>query len=186
MWYLLQADLSLAPNGYRGSDLIIWGIVILSNVIFRFTLPRFNKKNSLIREIFTKLESIDHSLADAKSDRDWFNSNTIERMDNTTNSIEILKIQVDTALRAALLGNIYDRRIHSHERMLNLLAYLKIGGDGNCLNDAIQDLILPDPELWNSVLAQPNAYTNILDEKHFCESLETIKNAILEAGRVQQ
>jgi len=56
---------------------------------------------------------------------------------------------------------------------------MKLGGDGNCLDYACDNLILPNPKLWKSLHQQINDLSNVVNREMYLASLDEIKKKVL-------
>ena len=65
------------------------------------------------------------------------------------------------------------------ERLIAFKEYIKNGGNGNCKNFAIVNLILPHKELWLSVLGNDNIDEINKSKDAYLKTLSEIENKLL-------
>ena len=176
---------------------VIWGIITRKivipslikkekkEVIAELTKEKFDelvKESEIItgdnHTIFHRLNNIDGALndinkylVDAKNEREWFNRDTISRFGVMSEEIKkntLIGLENSVYTDGPPLG-----------RMLNFITYIKLGGDGNCLDFACIHLILPHKELWKSLHQQINDYSNVANKELYMASLEEIKKKVL-------
>jgi hypothetical protein len=210
LFLLQAAEIALVKDaaektGLEGWALVaVYAFVAIGFVVVRLILPGLIKKENkdvvknITREefhalaaesekltgentsILQRLENIDASLDEAKKDREWFNSASVERFNMITNTVQDMKKQSDLTLQKALEAHIYDKSAPSLGRMESLIIYIKRGWDGNCLNFAIPELICPNEELWNSnsLHVQRHDHSNVANETAYSEALDKIKRSL--------
>ena len=182
--------------------LVILGLIIYGIITQKIVIPRMIKKeeteavasitkekfNELVKEseiltgesntVFQRLNTIDAALTDinkylvdAKNEREWFNRDTISRLNVMTS--EMRKINL-VALEASVYA---DGPVLT--RMCNFIAYMKLGGNGNCLDFACTNLILHNKELWKSLFQQINDLSNVVNKELYLANLDEIKKRVL-------
>ena len=65
------------------------------------------------------------------------------------------------------------------ERLIAFKEYIKNGGNGNCKNFAITNLILPNKELWLSVLNNDNIEDIDKSKNHYLKVLSEIESSLI-------
>ena len=65
------------------------------------------------------------------------------------------------------------------ERLLAFKEYIKNGGNGNCKNYAIKDLIVNNRELWLSVLNNDNLDDYESNKNHYLKTLTEIEKSLM-------
>jgi len=205
---LAIAEIVAEHTGFKGWSLVVVyalvfvGFVIWGIITRKIVIPRMIKKeekdvvtsltkekfDELVKEseiitgdnhtIFQRLNRIDTALndinkylVDAKNEREWFNRDAIARF--TTMSEEIRKDKL-----IALAASVYTAG-PPLGRMHNFIAYIKLGGNGNCLDFACQNLILPNKELWKSLYEQINDFSNVTNKELYMANLDEIKKKVL-------
>ena len=71
-----------------------------------------------------------------------------------------------------LKNTVYNEKIPILERLIAFKEYIKLGGNGNCKSYSMVNLILPNKDLWQSVLdndkldnlTDKDSYQKIVDE----------------------
>ena len=72
------------------------------------------------------------------------------------------------------------------ERLIAFKEYIKQGGNGNCKNFAITNLILPNKELWQSVLNNDKLESFSDDKNHYYDVLDEIGKRVLDMPTVNK
>ena len=77
-----------------------------------------------------------------------------------------------------LKNTIYSSSRPTLERLIAFKEYLKLGGNGNCKSFSIKNLILPNKELWQSVIDN-DVYEEVkINNDHYNTTLNEINTII--------
>ena len=204
---LLQAQSFgwLASVGLRGWDLAIWGVIVLGVIFMWRVLPwlirregrqvlvteskqkvaeliaeksvYIDENNALTKTICNRLEIIEKILNEMGN----FNNTSAERLNGMTRRLDNMKTQISEARQYSLMGVIYHEKGSILERLICFKEYLRQGGNGNVLQWAVTNLILPNKELWQSLIVKLDDDT--LPEaarKNYLEKLEYIRQRVLQ------
>jgi Fe-S cluster biosynthesis and repair protein YggX len=123
-----------------------------------------------LSDIDVMLLDINKHLAEAKDEREWFNRDTIQRLNMMSEEIRktnLIALEASVYTDGPILG-----------RMYNFIAYLKLGGNGNCLDFACKNLILNNKSIWKSLYQQINDTSNVLNKELYSASLEQIRTSV--------
>jgi hypothetical protein len=181
--YLLQAEIGwMRDVGLRGWDLAVWGLIVLGVIFLWRVMPgiirKENKKSEAGAAALSRLGEIEASLAEAKKEREWFNNNTVERLNAISGHARSAVEQQQALSKYTLIAVIYNQSIPPLIRMECLISYLKRGWNGNCLEFAVDDLIMPNKELWQSLFVQVNDDSEVSDKEQYDEAIDFIKKKI--------
>jgi hypothetical protein len=207
--YLLQTEMALVKDAVEGTGLRGWSqvalyaLVVVGFVVLRLIMPKLIKRESqdvvstISREevqkviaenelllgennaFFRRLDNIEAALIDAKKEREFYNNTISERFTVVSDRIQAISLKLEETSLHALEVGIYDSNSPSLRRMIKLISYIKRGADGNCLNFAIKDLILPNKELWQSLFELLNDFSDVTNKEAYLASLEKIKKTVL-------
>jgi hypothetical protein len=121
----------------------------------------FSQLTSLIEAVIICILIIKSKVS--KTDRDRFKSI----------SGDIRKNYMQT-----LKNTVYSEKAPILERLLAFKEYIKSGGNGNCKNYSMTNLILPNKELWQSVLNNEDVDFFVSNKESYKRTLTEINDSI--------
>jgi hypothetical protein len=128
---------------------------------------------------FRRLDNIETALIDAKKEREFYNNTISERFTVMSDRVQVISMKLEETSTHALEVGIYDSNSPPLRRMIKLISYIKRGKNGNCLNFAIKDLLLPNKELWQSLFDLLNDLSDVTNMEAYQASLKKIKESVL-------
>jgi hypothetical protein len=184
--------------------LIVFGVIFLwrimprlikkesKGVVAAITKGEFDglaRENGLLMDgngaVIRRLENIESSLielksnlADAKHEREWYNNTNAERFAAMSGTIQGLQARLAEASQYSLMAVIYSNNIQPLIRMTVLKQYLKNGWNGDCVEFAIADLLLPHRKLWHSLFVKPEDLSDVANKELYLETLKKINDRI--------
>ena len=100
----------------------------------------------------------------------------IKDQDVLQKTVKKIESLVNNTSLNSLKNNVYTETILSLERLVNFKAYIKKQpNDENCIEFAIKNLILPNRELWNSLVSSDNYFESPEEKEAFTKIVEYIK-----------
>ena len=86
----------------------------------------------------------------------------------------------DKITRLVLENNVYTENMPLLIRLSSFKEFIKLGGNGNCKNYAMSNLILQNKELWQSIVDAKNSPEIVQEEEnYYTNTLSEIKKVIL-------
>ena len=196
------------PTHLRGWDVVIWALMtVLMTIfaaVFRYAiLPKLIKKENkeviktvtkeefdkLVTEneivvnenntIFKRFDHIEAALTDAVKQREWFNNSNMERLNKMSEQIQALTEKILEASLNALAANIYNTSCPTLTKMYCLVAFIKLGGNGEVLEFAIKDFLLANRTWWLSVYRKElENFKGAVNMEKYQDTLKYLKERI--------
>ena len=89
-----------------------------------------------------------------------------------------ISLQSNKAYIQSLKNTIYSERYPILERLIAFKEYIKNGGNGNCKNYALSNLLVNNRELWLSVLNNDNLDDFTNNKTHYLKTLNEIEKTL--------